>query len=84
MRLYVAPENQGQIVEYAFGWHEGDIWMKVYDRSDRSEAYYVLRNPWNGLGKKRSAELDRWEPHQTGAAGWIVKAMKPAMPPVEQ
>lgn len=48
VRFDVPPQNQGQIVEVAyggFGRHEhcaGDPYMKTTDRSDRSVEYYRL------------------------------------------
>lgn len=40
MILHTPPENQGQIVEISYGWHEGDLYKRVYDRSDRSTQWY--------------------------------------------
>lgn len=35
--LYVPPENQGQIVETAFGWCEDGLLRRVVDTSDGTE-----------------------------------------------
>ncbi len=43
MRLHTPPCNQGQIVEVSYGWHEGRLYMRIYDRSDRatSASWYI-------------------------------------------
>lgn len=41
MMLHVPPENQGQVVEVAYGWHEGRLYRRAVDRSDHSVKWYV-------------------------------------------
>lgn len=40
MKMHVPGQCQGQIVEYSYGWHEGILYQRVYDRSDRTESWY--------------------------------------------
>jgi hypothetical protein len=40
MRMGTPRIEQGQIVEYSYGWHDGEYYMRVYDRSDRTTQWY--------------------------------------------
>lgn len=57
MQLDTPPQNQGQIVEVSYGWHEGTLYRRVYDHSDRSEA-------WSRADADAARELAStdWEP----------------------
>lgn len=55
MTFQVPRRNQGQIVEVAFAAHDGVVYMRVHDRSDRTTQYSVSRmladdegDYWNG------------------------------------
>ena len=62
LRFYVAPEDQGQIVEIAYAMtDDGDVVRRRRDASDRSETAEMFLapddvfDPWNGaprLGRK--------------------------------
>jgi hypothetical protein len=56
MMLIVPPENQGQIVEVAYGWHEGRLYRRTHDRSDRTTC-------WEVADEDEAADLDEtWDP----------------------
>lgn len=40
MTMHTPPANQGQIVEVSYGWQDGTLYRRIYDRSDRSEAWH--------------------------------------------
>lgn len=54
-RLYVPPAAQGQTVEYSYGATADGVWMRAYDRSDRTESHYFV--PWE-LAKREAAQAD--------------------------
>jgi hypothetical protein len=63
MQMHTPPENQGQIVETSYGWHEGSLYRCTLDRSDRSVSWERYDGdgsedvePWNG---DPSRDLDR-------------------------
>lgn len=43
MIFHTPPQNQGQIVEYSYGYseHFGSVMMRCHDRSDNSTSYYL-------------------------------------------
>lgn len=55
--MHTPPENQGQIVEVSYGWHDGDLYERTYDHSDRTSV-------WSRAPKRVSARLATtdWEP----------------------
>lgn len=40
MKLHTPPENQGQMIDVSYGWHEGYLYRRTYDESDRSTAWH--------------------------------------------
>ena len=67
MKMHTPPECQGQIVEVSYGWLDGTLFCRVYDRSDRTTSW--LRCP-----EERANELieEGWEPwnSDTSTDGW--------------
>lgn len=56
MMLITPPENQGQMVEVSYGWHEGRLYRRTFDRSDLSES-------WAVADEEEAQELDEsWDP----------------------
>ena len=41
MKLIAAPEDQGQTVEIAYGWHDGSLYRRHLDRSDGAVEWQV-------------------------------------------
>lgn len=41
MQMITPPENQGQMVEVSYGWHDGRLYRRTYDRSDRAESWDI-------------------------------------------
>ena len=39
MTTHTPPELQGQIVIVSYGWHDGCLYRRTYDRSDRTERW---------------------------------------------
>jgi hypothetical protein len=68
MVLHIPRANQGQIVEVSYGWHEGDLYRRALDRSDRSVVIRVLRSPWDHVdeGSAEADELETWHPGGSG------------------
>lgn len=58
-QFHTPPINQGQTVEYSYGATPEGVWMRVHDRSDRSEDYYFV--PW-AKAKREDArgDTDYW------------------------
>ena len=82
MRFHVAPVNQGQIVTYAYAWHDGAVYEQRIDASPGGDvSYRVARNPWAGIGARRAAALDAWSPWNEPPPKWLVKSMVDAAPP---
>ena len=54
MKLYTPPSHQGQMVERSWGWHEGDLYRRTYDASDRTTI-------WHRADEESAADLaERW------------------------
>jgi len=41
MNMATPRSQQGQMVEYSYGWLAGEFYMREYDRTDRSISWYV-------------------------------------------
>lgn len=81
--FHTAPRNQGQIVTISYAWIDGAVFERRIDSSPEGDiTYRVCRNPWSGLEKKRSAELDAWCPWSEPAPKWLVRTMIPCGAPV--
>jgi len=44
MKYITPPENQGQVVEYAYALYMGDLYIRVTDTSDGHVVYYIYRD----------------------------------------
>ncbi len=82
VRFHVAPQNQGQIVEYGYCWIDGAVYERRSDASPGGDVTYrVALNPWAGIGARRAAALDAWSPWNEPPPRWLVKSMRPAPAP---
>ena len=41
MKLGTPQQDRGQIVERSYGWCDGEYYMRVFDRSDRTTAWFI-------------------------------------------
>lgn len=41
MEMVIAPEDAGQIIEVSHGWCCGQLYRRIYDKSDRSTMWEV-------------------------------------------
>jgi len=71
MKLGTPRSEQGQIVEYGYGWHEGNYYMRVFDRSDRSQMWYrasardrdsLLKREYDAGGANFPPPVKYWMP----------------------
>jgi hypothetical protein len=69
MKMYVMPEDQGQIVTVSYGCDGEYLYCRTLDTSDRSESWQRAEiewsddnefEPWNGRLPK--VHDDEWEP----------------------
>lgn len=66
-KFHIPPEYQGQMVEVSFAEVYEGIVMRVYDRSDRSESYYIT--PWTQRLVNWSERVGSWNSPPPVAAG---------------
>jgi hypothetical protein len=63
--------EQGQIVENAYGWHDGEYYLRAFDRSDRSTTWYVadkdsrdalIESSYDAGGDNHTPRVKTWTP----------------------
>lgn len=58
MKMYIIPEDRGQIVETSYGWSDGVAYMRLYDRSDGTTQWYRGDVDWD-LEDEEGVDYDR-------------------------
>ena len=66
MKIYVPPQHQGQVVEIGYGWHEGCLYRRSWDRSDQAEHWHIA-----DADDASRAAADGWLPWDSPAPGWV-------------
>lgn len=73
MKLSTPKALQGQMVQVSYGWHEGYLYRRTFDQSDRSEQWdradddstgrLAWRN-WDAGGEVYGPDVETWTPCQ--------------------
>lgn len=57
--MYTPRKNQGQIVDVSYGWHDGSLYRRTIDRSDKSMEWAVADD--RSARKEAESEVGLWD-----------------------